>query len=188
MHPTQHTTITRRPGRASTPTDNNGVALTERDIIDRIRDLAARQNTQYVRIDHLRTSLGLSTDDDRSWLKLTLMKMDVEGCIALSPLEKPQDLDMISAQWWAANCHGQRCHEVAAMPQAESRITDHASRPPRLNFSAACAAGLHELQSRKRAARLHLDTPTQQQQRIGDVLRAAAADLQRLGLLGRRSA
>jgi hypothetical protein len=181
MHPTQQTTIPRRPGRAATPTDNNGVALTERDIIDRIRALASRQSTQYVSINHLRTSLGLCDDDERSWLKLTLMKMDVEGSIALSPLEKPQDLDIVSAQWWAANASGLRCHEVAALPQAESR-------PPRLNFAAACTAGLAELQARKRAARLHLDTPTQQQRRIGDVLRAAAVDLQRLGMLGRRSA
>jgi hypothetical protein len=188
MHPTQHTTIPRRRWRAATPTDNNGVALTERDIIDRIRALAARQNTQYVSINNLRTSLGLSDDDDRSWLRLTLMKMDVEGRIALSPLEKPQDLDIVSAQWFAANAQGQRCHEVATMPQADSRITHHDSRTPRLNFAAAATAGLLELQARKRATHLHLDTPTQQQQRIGDVLRAAAADLQRLGLLGRRSA
>jgi hypothetical protein len=188
MPPTEHTTIPRRPGRAATPTDNHGVALTERDIIDRIRALASRQSTQYVSINNLRTSLGLSDDDERSWLKLTLMKMDVECSIALSPLEKPQDLDIVSAQWWAANASGLRCHEVAALPQAESRITDHASRAPRLNFTAACTAGLQELQSRKRAARLHLDTPTQQQQRIGDVLRAAAVDLQRMGMLGRRSA
>ena len=116
------------------------------------------------------------------------MKLDVENRIVLSPLERPQDLPPHAQPWFAANAQGQRCHEVAAPPQAESRITHHASRAPRLNFTAACTAGLAELQARKRAARLHLDTPTQQQQRIGDVLRAAAVDLQRMGMLGRRSA
>ncbi len=176
-HP-QHSTNRRTPRREA-PTDNDGVALTERDIIDRIRTLAAKQNTQYVSIDHLRTSLGLSTDDDCTWLRVTLMKMDVEGSIALSPLEHPQNLSISAGRWWAANGSGIRCHEAAALPQADSRITHHA---PRLNFTAACTAGLQELQARKRAARLHLDTPTQQQQRIGDVLRAAADDLQRLGM------
>ena len=110
------------------------------------------------------------------------MKMDVEGSIALSPLEHPQNLSISAGRWWAANGSGLRCHEVAALPQADSRITDHGSRTPRLNFTAACTAGLQELQARKRAGRLQLDTPTQQQQRIGDVLRAAAEDLQRLGM------
>ena len=180
MHPTQHTTIPPRAPRGMTKpecriTNAGGVALTERDLIDRIRALAAMQSTQYVNINTLRTNLGLSGDDERSWLKLTLMKLDVENRIVLSPLERPQDLPPHAQPWFAANAQGQRCHEVAAMPQAEART-------PRLNFTAACTAGLAELQARKRAARLHLDTRTQQQQRIGDVLRAAAADLQTLGM------
>ncbi len=147
-HP-QYSTNRRAPRREFAPTNNDGVALTERDIINRIRALAAKQSTQFVSINKLRISLGLSTEDDRSWLCVTLIHMDSAGRVLLSPLERPQDLDIVSAAWFATNASGIRCHEIAAMPQAESRITDHASPTPRIDFVRAAADGLQMLYMRK---------------------------------------
>jgi hypothetical protein len=175
--------------RDTTPINNDGVPLTEPDILDRIRALAAEQSTRFVSINRLRVSLGLSTEDECAWFRVTLMKMDVVGLVLLSPLERPQDLSIAAAPWWAANAQGQRCHEITvandaiASMQHASRITPHASR---LNFAQAYASGLRALENRRRAVpQLHLSEHGNLQHKISTLVKAAAADLQTLGMTGR---
>jgi hypothetical protein len=191
-HPQHSTNRSPRQARDTMPTDNDGVPLTEPDIIARIVQLADAQSTRFVSINRLRASLGLSTEDECAWLRMTLMKMDVVGLVLLSPLERPQDLSIAAAPWWAANAQGQRCHEITVADDASAR-THHSCRIPphalRLNFAAAYTSGLRALENRRRAVpQLHLSEHGNLQHKISTLVKAAAADLQTLGMTGRRSA
>lgn len=120
MHPTQHSTIPRpakRGGQAS-PIDATTVPCTEDDILDTIRDLAARQSSCFVSIHLLGTTLGLHTDADRAWLTRELHRLDGEGRIALGCVERPQALLAASRPWCLTNALGVPCHEVAAITPA----------------------------------------------------------------------
>jgi len=193
-HPQHSTNRSPRMPRDTTPINNDGVPLTEPDILDRIRALAAEQSTRFVSINRLRVSLGLSTEDECAWFRVTLMKMDVVGLVLLSPLERPQDLSIAAAPWWAANAQGQRCHEITVADDSRithhaSRITHHAPSQPRMNFAQAYTSGLRALENRRRAVpQLHLSEHGNLQHKISTLVKAAAADLQTLGMTGRGAA
>jgi hypothetical protein len=89
----------------------------DQDILDAIRELATRQSTCYVMIADLRVRLGL-TEDDRDWLTRTIQRLDAEGRVMLSPVERPQQLALYQAPWYVRNASGVPCHEIT-VPAAD---------------------------------------------------------------------
>lgn len=94
------------------------VHCTDDDILAKIREVARRQcGTQMVSIHQLGRELGLDehSHEDRMWLVRSLLRMDGQGEIGLSPLEHPQRLLPVQQPWFAANALGIPCHEVCAL-------------------------------------------------------------------------
>ncbi len=138
----------------TTPTDNNGAPITEDDILRSLAAIAKRQSTRFVTINNLRMNLGL-TDEDRSWLRITLMKMDVEGRILLSCVERPQALSIPCAAWGIPNGAGVPCHELAlpdASPRSDGILPSQPdSQPaPKIDFVRAFTDGLQHMHLRSR--------------------------------------
>jgi len=119
MHPTLHTTHTRRAPRAAQH-HSGTVACTADDVLEAIARCAAKQAAAFVLIAHVRVDLGL-TDTDLPWLQQTLKQLDDSGQICLGCYEKPQQLALYIAPWSVRNASGIPCHEVCLNPAAPPR-------------------------------------------------------------------
>ncbi|WP_397384717.1 hypothetical protein [Prosthecobacter sp.] len=116
MHPTQHSTHTRRAPQASVFHDH-GVEITRDDVIDAITQIAVKQSTQYVSIALLAVTLGL-IEEDIPWMQQALHELDEQHRVLLSCVEYPQKLPSFIAPWFVRNASGIPCHEICVAPDS----------------------------------------------------------------------
>jgi len=186
MHPTQHSTITlRRPEprilhthrlitgaarSADTPGRSQPDARTPSAVLAAIAAIAATQSTRCVMISAVAVHLGLAPTE-REWLLRTIRRLDEDGLILLSPVERPQNLALYQACWHVRNASGIPCHEVAvAERSADAPVR---SQPPH--------SPLPPPSTWPRAKDHSSRNPTMQQCRIASLLRDAAETLQAIG-------
>lgn len=143
------------------------VTLSDDDILDAIRQIASRQNTQFVFIHHLACVLALSTDEDREFLLKRIGFLDRAGAVMLSPIEQPQLLASFITVWHVRNESGVPCHEVCIAPDSH--------RIARILRSSKSEGGW------PRAIDESTFNPTVQQQRITHLVLGAAETLAGLG-------
>lgn len=166
MHTTHPSTIHRRgPANVS---HTIGIEVTDQDILEAIRNLAAQQSTCFVSIAKLAVALGFNTAEDRDWLIGTLKVLDTEGSILLSAVEQPQLLALYQACWYVRNASGIPCHEVAVNLSA---------RKPSDRIAPLLRKTAPQTPLFLPAADSSSDNPMMQKRRISDLVRGAAATL-----------
>jgi len=190
MHPTQHSTITlRRPEprilhthrlitgaarSADAPVRSQAAhdPRTPSAVLAAISAIAATQSTRCVMISAVAVHLGLAPTE-REWLLRTIRRLDADGLVLLSPVERPQNLALYQACWHVRNASGIPCHEVAVAVAERSADAPVRNQPPHATLPPPAAW--------PRAKDGSTSNPTMQQCRIANLLRDAAETLQAIG-------